>query len=69
MDNIIRSWWVVWDNSDGTEGEELFRGIAAGGYAWRCYDKQVKLGCPFVKLVACYNDHDETVELHKVETA
>lgn len=60
MDKIIRYYWIAWDNSDGTEGEQVIRDRDA---AIRFY---LGLGnVPYRKLVACYNDHDETVSTYK----
>ena len=58
MDKIIRFYWICWDNSNGTEGEELFNNKTD---ALRFFDK---LTVPYKKLVACYNDHGETIMTH-----
>lgn len=58
MDKIVRYYWLCWDNSDGTEDEKIIR---IKENALRFFDK---LNAPYKKLVACYNDHDETVMIH-----
>jgi len=55
MDTIIRSYWIAWDNTNGTDDEKVFRNADA---AWDYYRK---LAVPYKKLVACYNDHDVTL--------
>lgn len=58
MDKIVRYYWICWDNSNGTDGEEIFRDKAK---ALQYFDK---LNVPYKKLVACYNDHDEDIMIH-----
>lgn len=55
MDTIIRSYWIAWDNTNGTDDEKVLHNAAA---AWDYYRK---LAVPYKKLVACYNDHDVTL--------
>lgn len=58
MDKIIRFYWICWENSDGTEGEEILKDKTA---ALKFFDQ---LKVPYKKIVACYNDHDETLMVH-----
>lgn len=55
MDTIIRSYWIAWDNQNGTDDEMVLRNAEA---AWSYYNK---LAVPYKELVACYNDHDVTL--------
>ena len=59
MDKIIRYYWICWDNSNGTEGEEIIR---SKENAIKFFDQ---LTAPYKKLVACYNDRDETIMVHQ----
>ena len=58
MDKIIRYYWICWDNSDGTDGEKILRDRAAALHFFN------RLNAPYKKIVACYNDHDETIMAH-----
>ena len=62
MDKIIRSYWIAWDNSNGTDDEAVYRNAEA---AWNYYNK---LAVPYKKIVACYNDHDETLSTTSIKT-
>ena len=55
MDTIIRSYWIAWDNSNGTDDEKVLRNAEA---AWDYYRK---LAARYKKIVACYNDRDVTL--------
>lgn len=56
MDTIVRFYWICWDGRDGIDGEEVRRTLPD---ALKVYHA---LGdVPYKKLVACYNDHDETL--------
>jgi hypothetical protein len=57
MDKIIRSYWIAWDNSNGTDDEKVFT-AAQQAAAWDYYRK---LAVPYKKLVACYQDRDVTL--------
>lgn len=57
MDTIIRSYWVAWDNANGTDGEMMFS-ASKKDLAWDFYRD---LSVPYKKIVACYHDHDVTL--------
>ena len=57
-DTIIRYYWIAWDNRDGTEDEAVARTLEQ---AEKIY-AQVERTAPYVKLVACYHDRDETLK-------
>ena len=61
MDKIIRSYWIAWDNNNGTDDENVFRNQGA---AWDYYRK---LAVPYKKLVACYSDRDETLSTTSIK--
>lgn len=61
MDNITRYYWITWDNTNGIDGEEIFRTRKAAD------DFFSKLAVPYKKLVACYNDRDETITTVEVK--
>ena len=63
MDTIIRTYWIAWDNSNGTDDEKVFPAANATA-AWNYYRK---LAVPYKKIVACYNDHDETLSTTAIE--
>lgn len=49
-------YWLCWDNSDGTEGEDIAK---TKEEAFKTFDK---LGAvPFKKIVACHETYDRTV--------
>lgn len=56
MDDIIRYYWICWDNHDGTDDEKIIRDRAAAFHFFET------LPADYKKLVACYNDHDETLQ-------
>ena len=57
MDNIIRGYWIAWDNRNGSDGEDR---TTDRKKAFQIYDSLKK--APYKKIVALYNDHEETIE-------
>lgn len=67
---IIRYYWIAWDNSNGTDGEVTIRNREQ---AEKYFEKMVSLNVPYVKLVACdvqrgdYKHSDITLKTYSQE--